>query len=345
MTDSNSVPSPTIDPPIANPSMPTYRLPPGSCDSHAHVFGPARQYPYVTDRAYTPHDVLLDDYVRLLKQLGFERAVLVQPSVYGTDNRLLADALADAVSRPQGIEFRGIAVLNADVSDAQLQALAALGVCGVRLNLAYVDGGYAESFARTRRLVERIAPLGWHLQIMTDITVFHDLAELLATLPVDSVIDHIGYFPAQLGPRTAPFQALKALMQEGRTWMKLCGPNRISSSPVAPFDDVRALVQDLARDLPDHLVFGTDWPHTKLDTPVPDDGVLVDELFRWLDGDRALARRILVDNPARLYGFGGASLARHHEHECRKPHGGLVPPLLELGGAPGLHSHDLRREG
>jgi predicted TIM-barrel fold metal-dependent hydrolase len=303
MADSRlPVPQPDIPAPVASPSRPAHTLPPGSCDSHAHIFGPASQYPYAPGRGYTPHDASLDDYARLLHHLGFSRAVLVQPSVYGTDNRLMCDALARAQDGDAlGIQWRGIVVIDDTVTDAELERLNGLGVRGVRLNLLFE--GADVGFEQVRRLADRIAPLGWHLQFLIDITTFENFATRLAALPVDSVIDHIGHFPAGKGPKTPAFQDLKGLLADRRAWVKLSGPNRISSSDQAPFTDAHALAHDLVMHAPDRLVFGTDWPHVKLPGSMPDDGVLVNELYRWADNDMAVIRKVLVDNPQVLYGF------------------------------------------
>lgn len=294
---------PDITPPLVNPSKPQHRLPPASCDSHAHIFGPQASYPYATTRSYTPHDASLEDYTRLLHHLGFERAVLVQPSVYGTDNRLMMDALQSVQGDDAdlGIGWRGVAVLDDSVTDAELEHMHSLGVRGIRLNLLYqgADVGYAQA----ARLAQRIAPLGWHVQFLVNITTFEDFAGRLARLPVDSVIDHFGHFPAGKGVDVPEFIELKALMRDGRSWVKLSGPNRITSHDTAPFSDVQPLAEDLLEHAPNRLVFGTDWPHVQMRTSMPDDGVLVDELYRWTGNDAALIHQVLVDNPARLYGF------------------------------------------
>ncbi|KAA0890912.1 amidohydrolase [Pusillimonas sp. ANT_WB101] len=302
MTDKNrSIPQPDIAPPVTHPTVPKNRLPSGSCDSHAHIFGPADRYPYVSPRGYTPHNASLDDYAGLLRHLGFDRAVLVQPSVYGTDNRLMADALARTREDSLGIAWRGIAVLDDSVTDSELERLHDLGVRGLRLNLLFQ--GAEVGFDEGARLANRIAPLGWHLQFLINIASFEDFAGRLSRLPVESVIDHIGHFPAINGPDLPQFADLKALMREGRSWVKLSGPNRISRHDAAPFTDAQRLAEDLISHVPDRLVFGTDWPHVQLSTSMPDDGVLVDELYRWCGGDQAMAKRILVNNPERLYSF------------------------------------------
>jgi len=295
------VPMPDIPGPMAEPSKPRNALPPGSCDSHAHIFGPADRYRYSPTREYTPPDASRQRFASLLHHLGFQRAVLVQPSVYGTDNALLVDALRDSASEDLGISWRGVAVVERGVSDRELETLNQLGVRGVRLNLVFK--GAALDFDGVEQLARRIAPLGWHLQFLVDITRFEHFASRLSRLPVPSVVDHMGHFPAKLGPAHPDFRELLALLREGNTWVKLSGPNRISSRDRAPFDDVEPIAQALLAVAPQRLVFGTDWPHVRLSTPIPDDGVLVDEFFDWIDGDAVLAREILVDNPARLYGF------------------------------------------
>jgi 2-pyrone-4,6-dicarboxylate lactonase len=286
--------------PDPNPRPPRRPLPARSCDTHAHVFGPASRYPYHPQRNYTPPDATREAYIHLLRILGFERAVLVQPSPYGTDNRRMLDALALAQESPEGIEWRGVAVLDDQVSDQELERLHALGVRGVRMNLVFRAG---VDMNTTRRLAERIAPLGWHVQFLVDISRFEGLAQQLAALPVESVVDHMGHMPAALGPGHPAFQDLLALGREGRTWIKLTGPNRITSLQHPPYHDVDPVAQALIAAAPQRLVFGTDWPHVQLPNPMPNDGDLVDEFHRWVENDTALAEQILVDNPAKLYGF------------------------------------------
>ncbi|MCC5808732.1 MAG: amidohydrolase family protein [Ectothiorhodospiraceae bacterium] len=286
--------------PVSSPRRPTNALPARSCDTHAHVFGPSDVYPFHPDRSYTPPDALKSTYIALLKQLGFERAVLVQPSVYGTDNRLLHDALESGQREDDGIEWRGIAVLDSEVDDSTLEQLHAVGVRGARINLLFRGG---VNFDVADELARRIEPLGWHIQFLVDITTIPDFAKRLSTLPVPSVIDHMGHFPAPRGADEPALRELLAVMRENRTWVKLSGPNRISSHDFAPFHDAGQIARTFAETHPDKLVFGTDWPHVQIPTSMPDDGDLVDELFRWLDHDNTLLNRVLVANPARLYGF------------------------------------------
>ena len=295
-----NIPAPDIPGPKPLSNLPEAVLPAKSCDTHAHLFGPAARYPYHSDRSYTPPDVSRQDYVRLLRTLGFQRAVLVQPSVYGTDNRLLCDTLELAKTKPWGIEWRGIAVTDADIAESELEAMHQLGIRGIRLNMLFRGG---IDFATIQGLANRIAPLGWHLQFLIDITQFKDLVSRISALPVDSVIDHMGHFRSDQGPRDPAFTSLLSLLRDGRTWVKITGPNRISSQKMAPYADAQALAQALMHARPDRLVFGTDWPHVQIPTQIPDDGSLVDELYRWAEHDEQLIQSILVGNPEKLYSF------------------------------------------
>ncbi len=179
-------------------------------------------------------------------------------------------------------------------------SLHALGVRGIRLNMLFRGG---VDFSAVRELAARIAPLGWHVQFLIDISRFEDFAQRLSGLPVDCVIDHMGHLDARLGPKHPAFRDLLALLGEGRTWVKLSGPNRISACETAPFTDATALARALVQARSDRLLFGTDWPHVQLPGPIPDDGMLVDEFYDWIGQDAALAQQILVDNPGTLYSF------------------------------------------
>lgn len=276
------------------PRAPRFAVPPLACDTHAHVFGPAARYPYTPNRSYTPPDATFAQYRALLSTLGVERGVLVQPSVYGTDNRLLADTLRNA-----GPNFRGIAVLDATASDAELEALNALGVRGLRCNLLF-RGGVA--FADVEALARRVAPLGWHLQFLLDVSQFEHLEKRLSALPVDSVIDHMGHLPAAEGPKHPGFRALLSLLRQGRTWVKLSGSYRVTGQAAPPYGDVAPLARALIEAAPDRCVWATDWPHPQIPVAMPNDGDLMDQLADWAP-DAETRRAILVDNPARLYGF------------------------------------------
>ncbi|MBI5069001.1 MAG: amidohydrolase family protein [Deltaproteobacteria bacterium] len=282
------------DPPARPVQPPRLALPPGACDCHNHVFGPAALFPYGQPRSYTPPDAPVAEYVALHRTLGVSRSVIVQPSVYGRDHRATLDALR---TYPAG-RIRGVAVVGADTPLDELRALQAAGIRGTRINVLFRGGA---SIDDARRIAEHVAPLGWHLQLLVDVSQSQDALREMASFPVDVVIDHMGHMPAALGTGHAAFQALLRLLQGGRCWVKLSGPYRISAQGL-PYRDVDPFVEALVRCNPERLVWGTDWPHPAIPGTVPDDGALVDLLATWLPDER-LRRQVLVDNPARLYGF------------------------------------------
>ena len=286
---------------------PGFRMPAASCDTHAHLFGPAHAYPYDPRRIYTPPPAPLDQYRRMLDTLGATRAVLVQPSVYGTDNRLLLDTL-----RAAGPDMRGVAVIDPDDTGADLAGMHALGVRGLRVNIVDRKDGKGElPLPALRRLAERIAPLGWHLELLMHADEFPDIEALLADLPTPLVFGHMGYPHPGSGPDTPGMAGLIRLMRRGRAWVKLTGPYRISHQPL-PYRDIDPLAATIVAQAPDRVLWGTDWPHVMVQGPMPNDGALCDLLQAWVP-DAATMEKILVHNPARLYGFDDASQPRTTE--------------------------------
>ncbi|MCZ6847542.1 MAG: amidohydrolase family protein [Alphaproteobacteria bacterium] len=291
--------APLCAPPDPNPRAPTRAFPAKACDCHAHICGPADQFDYAIERIYTPPDALPASYLALLETLGIERAVLVQPSVYGTDNTVLLAALERF-----GEKARGVAVVADGVDDAELARLHALGVRGVRLNLVDVAEPNATlPLARARALADRIRPLGWHMELLIHVDGVPDLDAQFADFPVDLVFGHLGYVRPGRSPDIPGFQALLRLMAGGRAWVKLTGPYRISRGTV-PYGDTDPFARALFEAAPDHLVWGSDWPHVMVRGAMPNDGDLCDLLCHWA-GDDGMLRRVLVDNPQRLYGFTG----------------------------------------
>lgn len=278
-----------------NPSPPSFPLPRGACDTHAHILGPASLYPYATDRQYTPADASLPSYENMLRVLGFERAVLVQPSVYATDNRRLLDAIKSAK-----VEMRGVVVLQETVADHELDAMHCIGVRGIRANLLR---GNRSDLDRAARLAVRIARLGWHLQVLADVSTLGDLEQYVRALPIETVFDHMGHMPAPRGVDEPGFRALIRLLESSRCWVKLSGSYRITGETHAPYEDVRPIARALVRAAPERVVWGSDWPHTTIRIPMPNDGSLLEMLADWAP-DAVERDRILVRNPARLYGFG-----------------------------------------
>lgn len=277
------------------------------CDCHVHVIGGDTDYPMLPDRAYTPPAASLSALRRHLDTLGLGRVVLVQPSIYGTDNRCLLDALSEL-----GECARGVAVVDASITDDELAALDAAGVRGVRVNLESTgadDVAAASDVLRT--LAARIATYRWHIQIYASSRVVAALADVIATLPIHVVLDHFATIPAQPGIGHPHFAAVEALVRSGRAYVKLSAAYRVSAhSPrhadVAPL--ARALIE--AND--ERVLWGSDWPHTnRLPGAKPldvspfraiDDMALLEEAHAWSTSD-TVRHKLFVANPARLYRF------------------------------------------
>jgi predicted TIM-barrel fold metal-dependent hydrolase len=275
-------------------------LVPNACDTHAHVFGPAAQFPYAGDRSYTPPDAPCDKYLGMLDTLGFARGVLVQGSAHGRDNSAMLDALARHPDR-----LRGVAVAAADTPPAELGRWAALGVRGLRFNHFFRDGQLhyrgGVPLEAARALAPLMRDLDWHMQLWIDVKDLPETAPVLKSLALPVVIDHMGRTDARAGTDTPGFQSLVRLLGEGGCWVKLSGAHRVSSN--APdYPEARPFHAALVRANPDHLVWGTDWPHPRIEGEMPDAGHLLDLFQQWTP-DAAIRDRILVANPARLYGF------------------------------------------
>ena len=279
------------------PRQPQLKIPAGSCDCHAHILGPAARFPFIDERVYTPPDCLLTDYRAMLARLGLTRAVLVQPSVYGTDNRVLLNAL----EAMQGA-WRGVAVVAPDASESMLRELHCAGVRGVRVNVVDVHSNKGVlPLSQLRALAERVAPLGWHMEFLLHVHEFPRLDQQLAAFPVEVVFGHLGYLPTRLGTGDSGFQALLRLLQGGRAWVKLTGPYRLSDTRL-PYADVNPFAHALLAAAPQQIVWGSDWPHVMVKGAMPNDGDLLDLLSSWIP-DPSIRHQVLVSNPERLYSF------------------------------------------
>lgn len=279
-------PEPDCAAPPALPRAARVRLPARSCDTHLHVFGDPAVYPLWPGRGYTPHPSSLATYGELMRALGVERAVLVQPSVYGTDNRALLDAL-----QAGGPAFRGIVVPSPDVEDAALARMDELGVKGFRLNLV---NPAVLSIDQAVALARRVADRGWHMVLQVDLAR-HGIAPLRAlaarvALPI--VIDHFGFPP----PGGIPHELL-SMLEQGRCWVKLSGAYRLEVEESA----LKPMVHALAAANPERLLWGSDWPHTDLRETVHA-AQWVDRLFDWLP-QPGLREQVFASNPASLYGY------------------------------------------
>ncbi len=285
---------PLCSPPDPDPRPARFTPPSGAVDCHSHVFDSNGAWPLTPDRSYTPPPAPWPAYRKMLDVIGIDRAVLVQPSVYGTDNRLMADVLK---AHPETL--RGVAVLDLNATDSELETLAALGVRGLRANLLY-RGGINLKVAD--HLARRIADLGWHLQLLIDVSTFPDLRKTFDKFGVPLVFDHMGHMAAAKGVAEPGFQDMLALLRDGRAWVKLSGAYRITAQDHPPYDDVTPLARAILKVAPERAVWGTDWPHPAVKIPMPNDGDLLNLLADWAP-DPDLRHRILVENPEALYGF------------------------------------------
>jgi 2-pyrone-4,6-dicarboxylate lactonase len=278
-----------------HPTRPSYTPPSGAVDSHCHVFGPADVFPYAPERKYTPCDASKETLFALRDFLGFSRNVIVQATCHGADNRAMVDALKAA-----GGLARGIATVKASVTDAELKALDAAGVRGVRFNFVkrLVDATPRETYLA---IAKRIAELGWHIVVYFEA---HELAELipfLNALPTIVVVDHMGRPDLAKGVDDPDFRRFVELMAANpRIWSKVTGAERLSLSGPPRYDDFVPFARTLVRAFPDRVLGGTDWPHPNMTTHMPDDGDLVNLIPR-IAPSPGEQRALLVDNPMRLY--------------------------------------------
>jgi 2-pyrone-4,6-dicarboxylate lactonase len=285
----------SCQPPDPNTRRPRFRLPALACDAHCHVFGPAGRFPYAPDRSYTPPDAPKENLAALHRLLGIERAVIVQASCHGSDNRATLDAIAASGGR-----YRGIAIIDDAITDKDYAALHAGGMRGVRFNFVRHLGGRPD-MRLFQRTLERIAPMGWHLVLHLDAADIVELAPLLRRLRLPFIIDHMGRVKADAGLEQAPFRALLELTKLDTCWVKVCGSERVSSAG-PPFADAVPFARTLVEAAPDRVLWGTDWPHPNIARHMPNDGDLVD-LVPLIAPDAATQHQLLVANPARLYDF------------------------------------------
>ncbi|TWD85643.1 putative TIM-barrel fold metal-dependent hydrolase [Variovorax beijingensis] len=271
------------------------RVPAGACDCHVHVYD--GRVPAVPGARLMPPDASVADYRQLQQRTGTERVVFVTPSTYGTDNRPMCQALAG-----YGEGSRGVAVIDEFAGDAELQMLHAAGVRGIRLNLSL---GVANSPRQLEALAARAAPYGWHLQLLAAPDALAALESRLLQLPVHLVFDHLGRIPPSLARRHPAHRLIHRLLDAGRAWVKLSGGYIVSEAGPPAYADVAPLARGYLQAAPERVVWGSDWPHASATAghqPLPDDAQQMELLAQWA-GDAAALRRVLVDNPAVLYGF------------------------------------------
>lgn len=286
----------------AGPSTPTFRLPAGAVDSHCHVFGPGAEFPFAPERKYTPCDASADQLFALRDHLGFSRNVIVQATCHGADN----SAMLDAVQRSNG-RARGIATIKPSITDAELTELNEAGVRGVRFNFVkrLVDRVPTENL---QTIVEKIAPLGWHVVIYFESADLPELYDFFSEIPTDVVVDHMGRPDVTKDPNGPEFDLFVRFMRENpNVWTKVSCPERLSvTGPAAlngerhAYADVVPFARRIVEEFPTRVLWGTDWPHPNLKKHMPDDGLMVDYIPQ-IARTPELQQALLVDNPMRLY--------------------------------------------
>jgi 2-pyrone-4,6-dicarboxylate lactonase len=277
-----------------NPKKPDYKPPAGAVDAHCHVFGPADQFPYAPERKYTPCDAPKEKLFELRDFLGFDRNVIVQATCHGADNEALVDALQAA-----GDKARGVATVREDVSEDELKRLDAAGVRGVRFNFVKRLVDFTPRDVLTR-IADKIAPLGWHVVVYFEAADLEELEPFFTSLPTKVIVDHMGRPDVAKGVDHPDFQRFVAMMKDHDfIWSKVSCPERLSVQG-PPYDDVAPFGRTLVETFPDRVLWGTDWPHPNMKSHMPDDGVLVDYI-PTIATTAELQRKLLVDNPMRLY--------------------------------------------
>jgi 2-pyrone-4,6-dicarboxylate lactonase len=271
---------------------PRFKLPPGSCDVHCHVFGPGNRFPYAPNRRYTPDDAPKEMLTALHAHLGIERAVIVQASCHGTDNAAMLDCIASDPKR-----YRGVAIVDDSFSDADYDRLGRGGVRGVRFNFVKHLGG-APDMTVFNRVIDRIKDRGWHVVLHVDAPDIAPLSAMIGKLPLPFVIDHMGRVPSAAGVDQAPMRTLIELSRLNNCWIKVCGSERIS---MPPYSAAVPIALALVAASPSRVLWGTDFPHPNA-THEADEADLVD-LVPQFARDAMAQRRLLVENPARLYDF------------------------------------------
>jgi predicted TIM-barrel fold metal-dependent hydrolase len=287
-----------------------FAMPAGACDTHVHVFGDPKRYPFIPGRVYTPETASVDELLGMLDALHLDRVVVVHPSVYGTDNRATVDAV-----RQLGSRARGIAVIDPKTTDAELDEMARVGIRGIRINLT--QAGVSDPSAAIKSFqaaAERAKARNWHIQINTSPTIIAALSPHLMQSPVPVVIDHFGGAKSAAGVQQPGFDALVNLVKSGKAYVKISAAADLVSTKAPDYSDVVPLAKALVAANPSRILWGTDWPHpdsrvlperknTDLAPLVQtDDGLVLNLLPVWVP-DAAVRRMILVENPAKLYGF------------------------------------------
>jgi predicted TIM-barrel fold metal-dependent hydrolase len=284
-------------PPNPNPRKPRLKPPPGSWDTHFHVYGPPQLFPYSESRRYTPPSAPVEHWLALAAVLGIERGVMVQPSVHGTDTAITINAIEASQGR-----LRGMIRADDKLTDAEVRRLHAAGVRGIRFPFAAVVKGNWDS-AQFQRNVARVAPVSWVIDLQIDGNMLTEQAELIRKVPLPTVIDGFGGINPAKGLDQPAFRVLLDLLGERHIWLKLTAADRHIREG-CPYQDIVAMSRAVIAKAPERTIWGTDWPHSEVwqMNQMSDDGELLDMLLDFAP-DETQRRKILADNPSRLFGF------------------------------------------
>ena len=286
---------PTIAGPDLNTKTPVFKVPAGTIDTHTHIFGPNAEYPFSPTRPYTPPDAPLPMFRALHEKIGVQRAVIVNATLHGFDNRVVTDAIAQSEGK-----YKGVANINDAMSEADLKALDKAGIRACRFAFLKRLGGVGDMNV-FKRLVDRAAGIGWHIDIYLEAGTIREFLPVLSALPTTYVIDHMGTIDAAKGLDDPEFKALLNLQKnDEKCWIKITGLERASAAG-PPFHDSVPFAQQLIDNAPDRVIWGTDWPHPNVKI-MPNDGDLVD-LIPLYAPEPAIRQKLLVDNPVRLFKF------------------------------------------
>jgi len=278
----------SYDTPVSAPRLPT---PPGACDAHLHIYEP--RYDMRASASHPSQPGTLVHYREIQKRLGLTRAVIVQPSAFGTDNACTLEAMGKL-----GDAARGVAIVDPAAPDSEIARLTKLGIRGIRYHMR----GGVLTWDTMPKMAARVAPFGWHVQLQCESQEIGEHEGMLAQLPCDLVIDHMGRFDAAVTFEDRSWRTLLRFLAGGSCWVKLSGPYYGSKSGPPLYEDKARIAKELIKAAPERMVWASNWPHPSFKKDFPDEGKLLDTIAEWTQ-DEALRRKILVENPARLYGF------------------------------------------
>ena len=281
-------------PPDPNPKTPRLKAPPGSWDTHFHVWAP-HLFPYADTRNHTPPAAPIEHYLAIARVLGLERGVMVQPNAHGTDTRVTLDAIRKADGR-----VRGMIRADAKLTPADIQRLHAEGVRGLRMALRRKDGHVFDD-SLLRKMVDLLRPVGWPLDLQLDGDMIEPISAIIRSIPIPVIIDTMGHLDLRNGLEHPAFHEMLDMLETGKVWVKTNGANRFMARGV-PYDVVVTMAQRYIAAAPHRILWGTDWPHSSVYEPgqMPNDGDLLDMLLDYAP-DESQRKAILVDNPSALF--------------------------------------------